>query len=168
MSPRTALALAALLLGVAACGGDTAGGLDRSSYRAVYDATMKAVAAQDLHALHALLTERGWIKLQRDLEQGREILRDPERARRVLDVIKRERGSVPAAELERARTGNLEDVWRFLMAAEPRAAVPRKSRLEVVPGGREVHMYYRDPSGAERRVQLIQQGDGWYVEDLQL
>ena len=164
---RLLLPAVLLLVGLAACGGDD-GGLDRSRYRTVYDAALQAVHDRDLKALWPLLTENGKDKVQRDLRAWQAQMRDEEKGARILALALESLGSLDPAEVERAKTGRIEDAWAFLLRADPRPARPPTKGLRAAKDGRHVELDYQDPRGALRTVRLVQRADGWYVDELEL
>jgi hypothetical protein len=161
-----ALSCLALLL-AAACGKDE-GGLDRSRYDDVYRAAMQAIADRDLGALWPLLTPQGRDKVERDLRDWQERLRDPEQGAYILDQVRRRLPDVTDGEIERARYGTIRDAWEFFLRADPRPASPPSRGLRVAPDGKTVHLDYADPTGTQRTVRLRQLPAGWFVDDLQL
>lgn len=164
MHVRAAPVLVAILLcaSAASCGKREA--VDRTCYTSVYEAAMQAVADRDLKALWPLLTERGRENVERHLRAWQAGLSGPF----LLERIRERRGEVDADEIELARHGTIEDVWRFFLEADPRPARPPQKGLRIAPDAKTVTIDYADPTGTIRSVRLIQTPTGWYVDDLQL
>lgn len=156
-----------VVLVAAACGGP-AGGIDRDSYESVYTGAQRAVAAGDLEALWRLLSTDGQKNLERVLKEWQAGLRDDVRGRFILERIEKRRGPLDPAELERARYGELADVWHFYLAAEPRGDTPPRREAEVSVDGTTVVIEYEGPRGILREVRLVQTPQGWAIRDFQL
>jgi len=149
---------------LAACGG----GVDRSSPDAVYDAAMRAVAKHDLAGLRALLTEAGRRRLDADLRDFQKRLVDPVQGRFILERAAERRERIDPTEIERARHGDLEDAWRFLLRADPRPVAPARRPTRLEPGGDRAVVEYEDPQGTLRAVRLLRTEEGWAVDELGL
>jgi hypothetical protein len=161
--------LAALAL--AACSDDTGPPpVDRSSPLTVFSASMKAVHEKDLPSLWRLLTPEARVEVEQNLKDWQRGLNDPSRWADIERRIREHYGEVPVQELERARTGGLEDVWRFFLTIDPRPRMPRleAENLQTTEDERTVRVLYYDPRDVLREVRLQRMPTGWYVDEFQL
>jgi hypothetical protein len=169
---RAPVAALLLALALAACGrpgpaGERERGPDLSTPEAVFASATRALAAGDLEALRATLSPDGERQVLRDLEAWRRVLVDPGPGPRALSRLPPVLDAADAAARRRALEGDLAELLRLYVRADPRTPEPPPPAARA-PDATWAQIDYRARDGSLRRVVMTRRGAEWRVDALQL
>lgn len=169
MKRLTPLLPAFLLL--LACGGQDPKPRPQATFQGTFSAAMKACHDADLDALWPFLTMRAQEGVKKTLRNWQRRFQDPEEGPFLRGLIEERLGTISQAEFDQAATGSIQDAFRLMIRADPRAEKPRQIGIEISKDGATVKLRYVSTSGGQPRedvATLVRRDSGWYLDEFWL